>query len=98
MCEIRTPLPIYQRKYNLKDILTPYEYIYIKIERGMYVLLQEAILLYDHLRTCLALHRCALVVGTVGLWKHETRSTHLCVYIDDFGVKYFNKNDADHLL
>ena len=64
----------------------------------MYGLCQAEILGYDHLRTCLAPHRYSLVVGTVGVWKYETHPTRFCVCVDDFGIKYFNKDDADHLL
>ena len=34
----------------------------------------------------------------MGLLEHQTRPTKLCVCVDDFGVKYFNKEDANHLL
>lgn len=30
-------------------------------------------------------------------WKHETRPTIFCLCVDDFGVKYFSKDDSDHL-
>jgi hypothetical protein len=35
---------------------------------------------------------------TSGLWKHDTRPISFTLVIDDFGVKYFNKEDAEHLL
>ena len=31
-------------------------------------------------------------------WNHKTRRTIVFLYVDDFGVKHFNKYDADHLL
>ena len=64
----------------------------------MYSLRQVAILAYDHLRTRLAPHGYSLVVGTVGVWKHETRLTRFCVCVDNFGINYFTKKDANHLL
>ena len=42
--------------YSLQSILAQDRYIYITIKRGMYGLRQAAILVYDHLRTCLAPH------------------------------------------
>ena len=29
---------------------------------------------------------------------HEIRQTSFCLCVDDFGVKYFNREDMDHLL
>jgi len=31
------------------------------------------------------------------MWEHATRPTKFCVCVDDFGVKYWSKEDADHL-
>ena len=33
-----------------------------------------------------------------GLWKHKTRPIVFTLVVDDFGVKYVNKSDADHLM
>ena len=33
-----------------------------------------------------------------GLWENKTRRTEFCLYVNDFGVKYFTKDDANHLL
>ena len=32
------------------------------------------------------------------IWSHETRKTKFCLCVDDFGVKCYNKEDANHLL
>ena len=32
------------------------------------------------------------------MWGHATRKTKFCLCVDDFGVKYFSKADAEHLL
>ena len=32
------------------------------------------------------------------MWKHETRQIVFCSFVDNFGVKYFNREDTDHLL
>ena len=34
--------------------------------------------------------------STPGLWKHETRRTTFTLVVDDFGVQYFRKEDANH--
>ena len=33
-----------------------------------------------------------------GLWKHKTRPIQLTLVIDNFGVKYTRKEDANHLI
>ena len=63
----------------------------------MYSLKQAAILAYDHLRNSLAPYGYYPIKGTVGMWEHETQPTKFCVCVDDFGVKYWSKEDKDHL-
>lgn len=36
--------------------------------------------------------------GTPALWKHKSRKTIFSLVVDDFGVKYVSKDDADHLI
>ena len=33
-----------------------------------------------------------------GLWKHVSRPIAFTPFVDDFGVKYVNKKNADHLV
>ena len=33
---------------------------------------------------------------TTGLWHHATREIQFCLVVDNFGVKYINKADANH--
>ena len=85
-------------KYNLRNIVTPDGWIYIKIKKGMYGLKQAAILAYQQLVTNLAKHGYTPCKYSVGLWTHATRRTKFCLCVDDFGIKYFSKDDADHLI
>ena len=32
------------------------------------------------------------------IWAHVSRPTKFCLCVDDFGIKYFRQEDADHLL
>ena len=32
------------------------------------------------------------------MWKHKTRKTVFCLCVDDFGIQYHNKADANHLV
>ena len=43
-------------------------------------------------------HRYIPVPFMTGLWGHRTRSTKTCLSVDNFGVKYFSKDDVGHLL
>ena len=31
------------------------------------------------------------------MWEHKTRPTKFCVCVDDFGIKYWSREDQDHL-
>ena len=84
-------------RYNL-DAITKDGYVYIAIEKGMYGLKNAAILAYENLTTNLGHFGYYPVEGTVGLWAHRTRRTKFCVCVDDFGVKFYSKADAQHLL
>ena len=85
-------------RYNIDDLVTTDGFVYIRIEKGMYGLKNAAILAYDNLKINLGAHGYHPVEGTVGLWKHDTKRTRFCVCVDDFGIKYFSKADAQHLL
>ena len=84
--------------YNLDTIVTPDNYVYIKINKGMYGLKQAAILAYQHIKNALSLQGYHPVVGTTGLWKHKTRPIYFCLCVDDFGIKYYDKANVHHLL
>ena len=90
------PQDIVQR-YDLQSKVASDGYVYIKIKRGMYGLKQAAILAHEQLFQNLAPFGYHPIPNT-NFWKHETRPTVFCLCVDDFGVKYFSKNDADHLL
>ena len=35
---------------------------------------------------------------TPGLWRHTHRKTTFTLCVDDFGIQYFSKSNADHLI
>ena len=35
---------------------------------------------------------------THGIWRHTSRKTTFTLCVDDFGIQYFSKADADHLI
>jgi hypothetical protein len=95
------------RKYITQEIMEEYSltddhfdskgYVYLEIRKGMYGLKEASILAYEQLKAHLAPHGYAPVRFTPGLWKHKTRRTTFTLAVDDFGIKYFCKADADHL-
>lgn len=86
-----------QKRYNLQNIIHSNGYVYIKIIKGMYGLKQAAVLAYKKLSTLLKDAGYIPIVNTSGLWKQETRKTFFSLHVDDFGVKYYNKEDVMHL-
>ena len=84
--------------YNLQDKISKDGYIYIRIKKGMYGLKQAAVLAYNNLVSNLDKHDYYPIPHTVGMWKHRTRNITFCLCVDDFGVKYYDKKDADHLI
>jgi hypothetical protein len=84
-------------QYNLLDLVHN-GFVLVVISRGMYGLPQTGILAYNQLVTHLAQHGYAPCTNTPGLWTHENRDVTFCLVVDDFGIKYTNLCDAEHLL
>ena len=73
-------------------------YVYLEIRRGMYGLKEAGIIAFNQLVKKLAPYGYAPMPFTPGLWRHKTRRTTFVLCVDDFGVKYFSKADAQHLI
>ena len=86
------------QEYNLKDVSTKDGRIYMKVSKGMYGLPQAGLLAQELLQERLAEHGYHQSKIIPGLWKHETRPIVFTLVVDDFGVKYVNKEDAEHLM
>ena len=69
-----------------------------EISRGMYGLPQAGRISYDKLVIHLEKGGCIPTGRTPGLFKHKTRPIYFCLVVDDFGVKYIDKADAQHLI
>ncbi len=63
-------------------------YVYMKIRKGMYGLLQASILAKKLLKERLAQHWYFKQPHTLGLWKHVTCPVWFNLCVDDFGIKY----------
>ena len=109
---LQSQMTIYQymrvhRKYLPQEIIDEYGltndfydskgFVYMEIRKGMYGLKEAAILAYEQLRAHLAPFGYVPVTHTPGLWRHISRRTTFTLAVDDFGIKYFSRADADHL-
>ena len=74
-----------QSIYNLYTKVTAKNYIYIRIKKGVYGFKQAAILAYGNLKRSLLPFVYAPVIGTVGVWKHDTCLTTFYICVD---IKY----------
>ena len=99
---MRIPLKTFPKdiieKYNLLEKVAADGYVYIRIKKGMYGLKQAALLAYKKLVNQLAPHGYSPFPFSLGLWTHATRKNRFCLCVDDFGLKYFSIDDANHLL
>ena len=73
-------------------------FIYYKIKHGIYGLKQAARLDYDLIKRQLAPHGYHPDPICPNLWTHETPKNIFCLCVDDFRVKYYSKEDADHFI
>ena len=85
------------KQYNLRETELN-GYFYVEIRRFIYGLPHAGKLINKGLKVNLAPHYYFEVPHTPGLWRHITRPITFSLVVDDFGVKYFNKLDADHLI
>lgn len=72
-------------------------FVYLEIRRSIWGLPQAGILSNKLLKERLAPHGYHECDHTPGLWKHETRPIAFTLIVDDFGIKYQNREDAEHL-
>ncbi len=84
--------------YNLRDKATPNGYIYCEIQKGVYGLTQAGIITQQLLEEGLQKHGYHQSQTTPGLWKHDTHPISFSLVVNDFGVKYVGKENAQHLL
>jgi hypothetical protein len=85
-------------EYNIAQFLDEHGYAYVKITGAIYGLAQSGYLANQDLIKNLAPYGYYPSKRTPGLWHHKTRPIKFSLVTDDFGVKYENKADAQHLL
>ena len=90
--------PYFRQLYKLQNKINKNGYVYCEKIKGMYGLKQAAILAYKRLKNILEAAGYKQIQNTTGLWKHKNRQTKFALCVDDFGVKYFTKDDLNHLI
>jgi hypothetical protein len=73
-------------------------FIYIEIVKGMYGLAQAGLLANKLLAKRLDPIGYRTTKHTHGLWKHDTKPIQFALVVDDFGIEYQNKTDAEELI
>jgi hypothetical protein len=85
-------------EYNLCEKATPDGWVYFKVMRGMYGLPQSGSNSQDELKERLNKEGYFKSLLVPAFWKHKTRPTQFVLIVDNFGIKYFKKEDLDHLI
>lgn len=99
---MKLPLTIFPdeicHQYQLTTLVHTDGYVYMEIRKGMYGLPQAGILANQKLTKHLAQYGYEPTPHTPGLWRHQYRPITFSLVVDDFGIKYINVCDAEHLL
>ncbi len=73
-------------------------WVHLEMRRAVWGLLQAWILANKKLKWKLAPFGYPKCIDTPGLWKHESQPLAFTLVVDDFGVKYEKKDNAEHLI
>ena len=84
-------------QYSLRTLSSD-GWVYLEIRKGMPGLNQAGRIANDQLKAHLAHFGFTPVPRIPALWKHDTKPILFSVVVDDFGVKYIRKKNADHLI
>ena len=84
--------------YNLREKVDDRGFVVTRVERGMYGLPHAGIIAQRLLEKRLGDEGYRQSKTTPGFWTHDTRPICFTLVVDDFGVKYVNRDDVDHLL
>jgi hypothetical protein len=84
-------------QYNLQNLALD-GWVYIKMRRAVWGLPQVGILANKRLRCKLAPFGYHESTNTPGLWWHESWLIIFTLVVNDFGIKFVNKANVDHLI
>ena len=86
------------RQYNLEAKDTKDSYVYVEIKWGLYGLPQAGLIAQQLLDKQLNKKGYRKSDIIQGFWTHDWRLICFLLCVDHFGVKYFGKQHADHLM
>ena len=84
-------------KYDVMQYVEADGYVYVEITGAMYRLSQSGCIANVDFQKHLTKYDYYPTKRTPGLWKHRTRPVSFTLVVDDFGIKYINKDDINHL-
>jgi hypothetical protein len=84
-------------QYNLRTLALD-GWVHIKMRRVVWGLPQAGILTNKRLHRKLATFGYYKSTNTPGLWRHKSRPRTFTLVVDDFGVKFVDKANVDHLI
>ena len=85
-------------EYKLQNKETKDGYVYLEIRKGMYGLPQAGILAQKLLDKRLNARGYRQSGICPGFWKHDWRPICFSLCVEDFGVKYGDRQHAKHLM
>jgi hypothetical protein len=92
-------IPPKSREKYISDDLVRNEQVLAEIRKGIYGLTQAGLLAQERLVEHLAKHEYhRLSEDHPCIFKHKSRKITFCLVVDDFGVMYHEREDAEHLL
>jgi hypothetical protein len=86
------------QQYNLMLLVMQDGYVYCESTQGMYGLPQAGIIAQELLEKRLAEYGYHQSKTINGFWKHQTRPICFTLVVDDFAVKYVNKEDTEYFI
>lgn len=84
-------------RYSLQSFIHN-DAILFQVNKGMYGLPQAGLLAQQRLEQHLGEHGYTQVPNVPCLYRHATNSVAFSLVVDDFGIKYKHRADAEHLL
>ena len=84
-------------EYDVMKYVETDGYVYVEITGAMYGLAQSGRIANQDLQKHLAKYGYYSTKRKPGLWKYQTRPISFTLVVDDFSVKYTNKDDIDDL-
>ena len=85
------------KEYNLREIATKDGCVIAECKKCVYGLPHAGILANKYLEKRLNEYGYFQSDFTNGLWAHKSRPIQFALCVDDFGVKYVNDEDVEHL-